>query len=301
MLPKPMTDPDCDLRGLPFMPLDVVRLMDSDFFALSTGDEFKAGVSLWCKSWNQVPAGSLPDNDRVLAHLSTAGKDWPNVKEMAMRGWVLCSDGRWYHPVVSEKAVTAWGKRIAQRERAEKRWKNKGKAEIKEEKPSHGNATALENVCHGNATASENASRGICHGNARERERERESIIDIIPPISPKQDETHSDDEFDKFWQAYPRKQGKQTARRSFAKARKSAAIAEIMAGLNAHNAVWPKASDPRAQYIPHPSTWLNEGRWGDDPQHSAAVQDRGSTTRKPQSALSQQLERMQRQYGDGL
>jgi hypothetical protein len=59
------------------MPMDVVRLLDSDLFALSTGDEFKAALALWCKAWLQVPAASLPDDDRVLAiypALECAGK-----------------------------------------------------------------------------------------------------------------------------------------------------------------------------------------------------------------------------------
>jgi hypothetical protein len=30
----PLTPADCDLRGLPFMPMDVVRILDSDLFAL---------------------------------------------------------------------------------------------------------------------------------------------------------------------------------------------------------------------------------------------------------------------------
>jgi hypothetical protein len=107
-LPEPMTPPDCDLRGFPYMPLDVVRLVDSDLFALSTGDEFKAAVSLWCKSWLQIPAGSLPNDERILAHLSGAGGRWPKVQEIALRGWTLCSDGRLYHSVIAEKALTAW-------------------------------------------------------------------------------------------------------------------------------------------------------------------------------------------------
>jgi hypothetical protein len=69
-LPQPLTPIDCDLRGLPYMPLDVIRLIDSDMFAEATGDEFKAAVALWCKSWTQVPAASLPNKDMVLAHLS---------------------------------------------------------------------------------------------------------------------------------------------------------------------------------------------------------------------------------------
>lgn len=108
-LPDPLTPADCDLRGMPFMALDVVRLLDSDFFALSTGEEFKAGVALWAKSWNQIPAGSLPVNDRVLAHLAGVDqKRWPKVREIALHGWVEASDGRLYHPVVAEKAREAW-------------------------------------------------------------------------------------------------------------------------------------------------------------------------------------------------
>ncbi|MCH4094613.1 MAG: YdaU family protein [Acetobacter peroxydans] len=120
--PAPLTPPDSDLRGLPFMPLDTVRLLDSDLFALSTGDEFKCAVALWCKAWQQVPAGSLPDHERVLAHLSGAGAGWPAMRAMALHGWVICTDGRLYHPVLAEKANHAWKARQAQRARANRRW-----------------------------------------------------------------------------------------------------------------------------------------------------------------------------------
>lgn len=113
-----MTPADCDLRGMPFMPLDVVRLVDSDLAAISTGDEFKAAVMLWCKAWLQVPAASLPDDDRILAHLSGTGRAWAKVKAVALRGWVKCADGRLYHPVVAEKAREAWSYRVRQRERS---------------------------------------------------------------------------------------------------------------------------------------------------------------------------------------
>lgn len=116
----PLTPADCDLRGLEWMPLDVARVMDSDMFALSTGEEFKAAFALWCKSWAQVPAGSLPDDDRVLSRLSGAGSRWKKVRAMALRGWILCSDGRLYHRVVSEKAREAFDRRIRDRERKNK-------------------------------------------------------------------------------------------------------------------------------------------------------------------------------------
>ncbi len=104
------------------MPLEVMRLIDSDLTALSSGDEFKAAVILWCKCWHQVPAASLPDDDRLLAHLCGFGKDikaWKKVREMALRGFVKCSDGRLYHCVISEKAIEAGRAKQAQRQRTE--------------------------------------------------------------------------------------------------------------------------------------------------------------------------------------
>lgn len=131
---EPLTPPDCDLRDFAFMKMDVMRLLDSDLFALSTGDEFKAALALWCKSWMQIPAASLPDDDRVLAHLSGAGSKWKKLRPMALRGWVKCSDGRLYHPVVAEKALDAWEtrkeyaeKRDADRERLRK-WRDMKRA-----------------------------------------------------------------------------------------------------------------------------------------------------------------------------
>lgn len=111
---RPLTPHDCDLREFPFMPLDVVRLRDSDISAISSGDEFRCAVLLWCASWHQVPAASLPDDDIILAQLSGHGrvvKEWKKVRDGSLRGWIKCSDGRLYHPVVAEKANEAWGRK----------------------------------------------------------------------------------------------------------------------------------------------------------------------------------------------
>ncbi|WP_143757454.1 DUF1376 domain-containing protein [Burkholderia singularis] len=121
-LPNPLTPADCDLRGYTWMPLDVVRIIDSDTFGLSTGDEFKTAFRLWAKSWLQVPAASLPDDDRLLAHLAGLSENmpkWKKVRAIALRGFVKCSDGRLYHPVIAEKAIEAMGKREARDERDE--------------------------------------------------------------------------------------------------------------------------------------------------------------------------------------
>lgn len=117
-LPNPLVPHDIDLRDFSFMPLDVVRLRDSELSASVSGEEFRAAVLLWCASWHQIPAGSLPDDDAQLSQLAGFGrvvKEWKKYKKGAMHHWVKCSDGRLYHPTVCEKALESWAGKLRQR------------------------------------------------------------------------------------------------------------------------------------------------------------------------------------------
>ena len=125
-LPEPLVPADVDLRDFQFMPLDVRRLLTSETWLTCSGDEKAAAMTLWLESWHQVPAGSLPANEKMLAILSQATSKWTRVRGAALRHWIKCSDGRLYHPVVCEKVMQAWHKKIAQKERSrrgnEARW-----------------------------------------------------------------------------------------------------------------------------------------------------------------------------------
>lgn len=162
--PAPLTDPDCDCRGLPFMPLEVTRLRDSDLVMLSTGDEFKAAVMLWSAAWLQVPAASLPDDDRILAKLSTYPMtEWLAIKEQALRGFVKCSDGRLYHPVIADHAETAFLKRKGQGEKANSRWaKERARKAAAETAPEAMEDAPADAIAH--ATASAPAMQGTVKG-----------------------------------------------------------------------------------------------------------------------------------------
>jgi hypothetical protein len=115
---EPLVPAEVDLRDFDFMPLEVRLLRDSSLasaFGKNAGEEFRAAVLLWCAAWHQLPASSLPDDDGELSTLSGYGravKEWGKVKVGALRGWVKCSDGRLYHPVVAEKAITAWHSKL---------------------------------------------------------------------------------------------------------------------------------------------------------------------------------------------
>lgn len=110
-LPAPLTPADCNLQDFAFMPLDVARLRDSDMAAYQSPESCWAAVLLWSAAWHQVPAASLPDDDRFLAKAAGYGRvvsEWAKVREGALHGWVRCADGRLYHPVVAEKALESW-------------------------------------------------------------------------------------------------------------------------------------------------------------------------------------------------
>jgi len=118
----PLTPPDADLQDFPFMLLHVARLRDSDLAAEAHPEACWYAVMLWAASWHQLPAGSLPNNDTVLARLCGLGRDLRTFKRHradALRGFVVCDDGRLYHPVVAEQVVAAWESKRQQRWRSE--------------------------------------------------------------------------------------------------------------------------------------------------------------------------------------
>jgi hypothetical protein len=140
-LPEPPVPADADLRHFPTMPLDVRRLRDSDLAGVEDGDVFRAAVLSWCAAWHQLPAGSLPDDDAALARLLGFGRDvrgWRRVRAKGgLRGWIRCSDGRLYHPVVAAAAHDALHKsRVAARANAARWSARKGQDAEKEGNPS---------------------------------------------------------------------------------------------------------------------------------------------------------------------
>jgi hypothetical protein len=122
MSPAPLVSPEVDLRDFAFMPLDVVRLRDSDLAAVASGDGFRAAVLLWCAAWHQLPAASLPNDNRMLARFAGYGRDlngWTEVRDEALRGFVECSDGRLYHATIAEKANEGWKAKLKRREQVQ--------------------------------------------------------------------------------------------------------------------------------------------------------------------------------------
>ena len=79
-------------------------------------------------------------------------------------------------------------------------------------------------------------------------------------------DTVDKDEEFNEFWEEYPRKVGKKDARRAFDKALKSTKAETMIRAVIAQkkSGQWLREN---GRYIPNPATWLNQGRWDDEIQ----------------------------------
>lgn len=118
--PDPLVAPSVDLKDFPYTPIYRARLFGSAFHARATDSEWRAGVTLWLRSQDQVPAGSLPDDDLELCRLAELGRDikaWRKLKAGALHGWVKCSDGRLYNSVVASVVYEQWDRKTSQRNR----------------------------------------------------------------------------------------------------------------------------------------------------------------------------------------
>ena len=86
-----------------------------------------------------------------------------------------------------------------------------------------------------------------------------------------------SNGDFDEFWNLYPRRVAKKAASKSYARALKDTTHEQIVEGVTRY-AAYCKSRGTDAQYIAHPATWLNQGRWDDELDAHGGL-DRGLAT----------------------
>jgi hypothetical protein len=70
---------------------------------------------------------------------------------------------------------------------------------------------------------------------------------------------------FDVFWDAYPKRTGKDLARAAFAKRKVNTSLLMEMLAAIAKQKKTEQWTKDGGQYIPNPATWLNQGRWQDE------------------------------------
>ena len=102
-----------------------------------------------------------------------------------------------------------------------------------------------------------------------------------------KEVEKRYEEDYERFWRIYPRRVGKISAHAAWKKSLLAADAETIISGAQAF------ADDPNRQeeFTPHPATWLNQGRWEDDP-----LPERGSAQLSKTEVNDNYLSKLDRQ-----
>ena len=113
------------------------------------------------------------------------------------------------------------------------------------------------------------------------------------PPISPKGD----DSGFESFWNLYPKKVGKQAALRRWKKIKPSKGLVEAILNsirdqVDRQHFIGSQNGQER-EFIPNPSTWLNEGRWEDGIQPT-----RDEIDKRERERVSKEVRELRRKRG---
>lgn len=223
----------------PFMQLYVADYL-GDTRHLTT-EQHGAYLLLLMTMWRAE--GVLPDDDRKLARIAgcTASR-WAKIKDDVLAFFDACEGGltnkrlKFELEKASEKSI----------KRAEAGTRGGEAKSRKTNKPDVANASGLPK-----------------HSSEPDIRTEANASVDI-PTAKRGPTKVEIARGFAAFWAAYPKRVGKDAAAKSFAKAMAriddADPLAVILAGIVRALPGW---DDP--QFIPHPATWLNQGRWADE------------------------------------
>lgn len=80
-----------------------------------------------------------------------------------------------------------------------------------------------------------------------------------------KKKEERRDIYFNRFWESYPRKEAKQTAKKAFEKLNPDEALLQTMLEAVERFKGSAQWREENGRFIPHPATWINQRRWEDE------------------------------------
>ena len=208
-------------------------------FALLSND----AVALWTMagSWcgRYQTDGHLPFQSLALVRGSKQA-----AQELVDAGlWLTTPDGYLFHDWDHYQYTKAENEARKQREREKKRRQRAGVSLSVSPGDITGDSPGESQKCPGEG---EGEGVGISSSSKNE-DAKKEPMASVT---------------FNEFWSVYPRKVGKQDSYRAWGRALKLADAQTIIDGAQRFR------DDPNreAEFTPHPTTWLNQGRWEDDP-----------------------------------
>ena len=217
------------------------ELLDDPKVQRLPGDLFKALLNLWCLASRHD--GFLPSiSDVAFALRITDKRAAETIEELSAVGLIDELDGRF--------TPHNWSKRQYKTDVSTERVKQFRERKMKRNETVSPNVAETPNETVSPRSMKLNSSVSVS------------VLTSLATTLGSKEDseEKACGREFLEFWRVYPNKVGKKDAERKYQIARKTASFQTIMAAL----AVYIRKTDDRPWC--NPGTWLNQGRWDDEP-----------------------------------
>lgn len=105
--------------------LDYEKIEQSDTWSLATSMAFDGLplarpllLAMWYAAWKQVPCGSLPSDDALIAaSIGIPQSIFAEYRTILMRGWWAADDGRMYHETLTQRVLEMLSSKDAERAR----------------------------------------------------------------------------------------------------------------------------------------------------------------------------------------
>jgi len=231
--------------------------LSSPKIMLMTPAEEGAYIRLLAIAWESEDC-SLPDDDAILARLSRLNDDWTKGGSSLLRQCFVSRNGRLYN------------ERLLQEREKQRQWR---------EKSSQGGKKSWEvreNIGKMTKKGWTKGGSEMVQSNDEPKPNSSSSSSSSLkenPPISPPKKKGGTgvvfselqEKQFNQFWDAYPKKQKKEDARKAWLKIKPDDPLLQNMlqaVKTQEQSEQWQKEE---GQYIPMPATWLNGKRWEDE------------------------------------
>lgn len=188
--------------------------------------------------------GPLPSDVQATARIIGLRDHVAEVQAVLVEFFVDAPEG-WFS-ARAEAEIEAYRHKLEQASRA-------GKASA--ERRANSRKTSVQRTSSARSTPVEHEFDG-CSTNQNQSHNQNQ-----VPPKAPQ-----GAGLFEEFWAAFPRKVGKDAAQKAFEKRKPDRALVDQMLAAIAAQKASPQWIKDGGDFIPHPSTWLNQGRWQDEP-----------------------------------
>lgn len=239
--------------------LDCERITQSDTWALADTRQRPLLLMMWFVAWQQVPCGSLPGDDAIIAaRIGLLPAEFQQDKSILLRGWEQASDGRLYHGTLTEMVLEM----IARKSRETERKANYRKRQ-KEAQLSHGTDTGQPRGGH---ETDADVTMGGCGTPVGVTAHTTTTTIYKNPNPLAQQAARVPDMPagFAEFWAQYPKKRSKGDSEKVWKSLKPDQALQDRILQAIAQARLTDDWQKSGGQFVPYPATWLRAKGWED-------------------------------------